>query len=131
MDLICIQCGNYRYFETDVESIQALSLKNGSLIVEDAQYEDWNFSDSTLRHSLEDIISYCLNESKEVLTYNPEKGRYENSLISCSRCGSKEVTKPYSNWTPPAHCRSLQEELMENRDEYRNLRKERWYADYM
>jgi hypothetical protein len=37
------------------------------------------------------------------------------------------VTPPYSEWRPKKNHKSLEKELMENREEFKNLRKEKTY----
>jgi DNA-directed RNA polymerase subunit RPC12/RpoP len=61
-----------------------------------------------------------------VLQCNSDTGHYENTLITCARCGSKRVTPPYSKWSPKNY-KSVYKEILENREEFKNLRKEKNY----
>jgi len=130
MKLICLDCGGYVYFEVDVESLRAVTVTPEGLVVEDAIYdEDWNYSDSTLRDNLIDVVDYCLKQSDQALHMDPESGQFYNNYLTCSRCESRRVTPPYSKWNPPRDYQSLAQEILENRSEYLNLRKERARAN--
>jgi len=130
MKLICLDCGGYVYFEVDVEGLRAVTVTPEGLVVEDAIFdEDWNYSDSSLRDNLIDVVDYCLKQSDQALQIDPESGQFYNSYLTCSRCGSRKVTPPYSKWNPPRDYQSLSQEILENRSEYLNLRKERSRAN--
>jgi len=130
MKLICLDCSGYVYFDVDVEGLQAVTVTPEGLIVEDAIYDDdWNYSDSTLRENLVDVVDFVLKQSEQALHMDPESGQVFNNYLSCSRCGSRKVTPPYSDWHPPSDYQSLSQEILENRSEYHNLRKERSRAN--
>lgn len=130
MKLICLNCGGYVYFEVDVEGLRAVTVTPEGLVVEDAIFdEDWNYSDSSLRDNLIDVVDYCLKQSDQALQIDPETRQFYNNYLTCSRCGSRKVTPPYSNWHPPRDYQSLAQEILENRSEYHNLRKERSRAN--
>ena len=130
MKLICIDCGGYVYFEADVEGLRAVTVSPEGLIVEDAIFdEDWNYSDSTLRENLVDVVDFVLKQSDQALHMDSESGQVLNNYLSCSRCGSRKVSPPYSQWQPPRDHQSLSQEILENRSEYQNLRKERHRAN--
>lgn len=132
MKLICAHCGNYTYFTSDVEGLRAVRSTVEGIVVEDAVFDNnWNWSDSVLRDNLQDVVDWVLKQSDQALSYDTETGRYYNSHISCARCDSKRVCPPYSKWSPPKSLRSLEEELMENRNEFKYLRKERHYANQL
>jgi hypothetical protein len=95
--------------------------------LEDAVFDDFNWSDSNVRDELQDNVDYVLRACDEVLQLNMDTGHYENTLITCARCGSKTVTPPYSEWRPKKNHKSLEKELMENREEFKQLRKEKYY----
>ncbi|MBC8400920.1 MAG: hypothetical protein ISR95_00275 [Candidatus Marinimicrobia bacterium] len=130
MRLICLDCGGYVYFEADVEGLRAVTVTPEGLIVEDAIYDDdWNYSDSSLRENLIDVVDFALKQSEQALHMDPETGQVFNNYLTCSRCGSRKVTPPYSKWHPPSDYQSLEQELLENRSEYKTLRKERVRAN--
>jgi len=130
MKLICLDCGGYVYFEVDVEGLRAVTVTSEGLLVEDAIFdEDWNYSDSTLRDNLIDVVDYCLKQSEQALHMDPESGQVLNNYLTCARCKSRKVTPPYSDWHPPRDYQSLSEELLNNRNEYQELRKERRRAN--
>ena len=126
MRLLCVECGNYTYFECDVQVHRSIKPTKEGIIVEDATFEDFNWSDSNIRDGLEDSVGYALKQSADVLQYNPDTGHYENTLITCARCASKRVTPPYSKWSPKNY-KSVYKEILENREEFKNLRKEKYY----
>ncbi len=125
MKLLCIQCGNYTYFECDVQVHRSVRPTNEGLIIDDAVFDDYNWSDSNIRDALYDNVEYVLKQSAEVLQYDMDSGHYENTLITCGRCGSRRVTPPYSRWSPKRNHQTLQQEIMDNREEFKDLRKER------
>ena len=120
MNLICVACGNCTYFEVEVEAIKAIETDAVGLIIDDAIVDDWNYSDTTLRGNLDDIVSYVLRDPDETVT---DAG---NKYIACAKCGSRNVVVPYVKWNPPLDFVSIDAELIENRTEYLNLRKERY-----
>ena len=126
MTFLCAECGNYTYFECDVQVHQSVKPTKEGLIVEDATFEDFNWSDSNIRDGLEDSVGYALKQNADVLQCNPDTGHYENTLITCARCGSKRVTPPYSKWSPKNY-KSVYKEILENREEFKHLRKEKTY----
>ncbi len=126
MTFLCAECGNYTYFECDVQVHRSVKPTNEGIIVDDATFEDFNWSDSNIRGGLEDSVGYALKQSSDVLQYNPDTGHYENTLITCARCGSKRVTPPYSKWSPKNY-KSVYKEILENREEFKQLRKEKYY----
>ena len=123
MKLICNSCFNYTFFEADVEHLREIIVEGGSIIVSDAHCEDWNFSDTTFRHSLEDIVNYVIKSDTDALTWNSAKKTYENKYIVCSGCGSSQVTIPYCKL--PYSYQSLEDELRENQNEYQQIRRKR------
>jgi len=123
--LLCIDCGNYTYFEAEVEGIKAVEPNKEGIIISDAIIDNWNYTDETIRGNLNDIIDYSIKEHNEVLQFDYETGKYQNIYIICSRCGSRLVTIPYVEWQPRFDPIPLQDELLENRKDFLQLRKER------
>jgi len=115
MNLICVSCGNYSYFEVEVEALKAIEVNDDGLLVND---DDW-----ILRANLDDIVNYALRDPNETVT------NAGNKYLTCSRCGSRKVVVPYVKWNPPLDNLSIDEELLENRTEYLNLRKERHHEN--
>ena len=130
MQLICHDCWNYSYFEADVETLRELKAGNGQLIVQDTKFEDFNYSESMLRDNLNDIVQYVIKQNGAALIWDPESESYQNNYISCAKCGSKKVTKPYSLWHSNRH-QSLDRELIANHKEFTELRREKKYANRM
>ncbi len=129
--MICLTCGNFTYFEIEVEGLKAIETSNAGVVVDDAIIDDWNYSDEVVRDNLHDILTYSLKNQEQAIQYNSQDGRYEHAYISCARCCSHQVCLPYSAWHPPTPNRSLAEELNEHRHEYLSLRKERAYENNM
>ncbi len=129
MKLLCLECGNYTYFYSAVQIYRNITPTIKGLMVDDVVIEDYNFSDSSVRDDLQDNVDYVLKNSAELLQFNYDTGHYENSLITCARCESKRVTPPYSKWKPKRNYQSLQKEIMDNKNEFRNLRKEQTHAN--
>ena len=107
-----------------MEYLREIIIKDGSLIVSDARCDDWNYTDTSFRHSLEDLINYVIKTDMDALCWNREKNCYENKHIKCAKCSSKRVTIPYCKVDLQKY-KSLEEELKENNNEYQNLRRER------
>ena len=131
MKLICIDCGNYTYFEADVEMQMAVLSQDGSLSIENADYDNYDYTSDSLRCSLDDLIEYVLKADNECLSFNRKINRYENRYITCVWCGSSNVTLPYCEYSPPREYLSIDEELNTNRDEYLRLKKEGKYASLL
>ena len=124
MKLICIDCGNYTYFAADIEMQMAAILQNGSVSIENAEYDSYDYTSDSVRSSLDDLIGYILRIDDECLSYNRKINRYENSYITCVWCGSPTVTPPSCKYIPPREYVSIVEELNNNRGEYLRLKKE-------
>ena len=129
MQLICWDCQNYTYFEADVETMKELNVHPDCALVEDAMFQDWNYSESMLRDNLNDIVQYVIKQDAGALRMDHDLGEYVNSYLICARCGSKRITKPYSTWRN--HHRSLEDELRENNEEYSELRKEKYNGHHL
>ena len=115
MNLICVSCGSFTYFEVEVEAFKTIEANDDGLILED---DDW-----ILRTNLDDIVKYILRDPNETVT---DAG---NKFITCARCGSRNVVVPYVKWNLPLDYKSVEDELIENRSEYLHLRKERHYEN--
>jgi len=129
MTLLCLECGNYTYFTSDVQVYQSVKPRPEGLLIDDVLLEDFNYSDSNIRDELRDNVDYLLNQGAEAMYFDSYSGEMENSLITCARCESKRITPPYSEWAPKRNPIPLEQELRENRHEYQNLRKEKNYAN--
>ena len=131
MKLICIDCGNYTYFESDVEMQMAVLSLDGSLSIENAEYDNYDYTSDSLRCSLDDLIEYVLRADSESLSFNREMMRYENRYITCVWCGSLSVTPPSCEYIQPREYVSIDEELKNNQNEYLRLKKEGKYASLL
>ena len=129
MRLLCLECGNYTYFTSEVQMYRSVKPGPDGLLIDDVLLEDFNYSDCNIRDELRDNVDYLLKQGAEAMYYDYDSGQVENNLISCARCESKRITPPYSEWNPKRNPMSLEQELMENRNEYQNLRKEKEYAN--
>ncbi|MHA1170281.1 MAG: hypothetical protein ACTSRU_20840 [Candidatus Hodarchaeales archaeon] len=124
MKLICLSCGNRRYFEAEVETFKEISVNSDSVVVENAVFDDWDQTEITIRTNLEDTINFVLKQGSSILKFDSNTGYYYNTYIFCALCNSARVTPPYSDWTPPNN-KTLDEELFKNRKEYHQIRKEK------
>jgi len=123
MKLLCLVCGNYTYFETDITTVKEITTNDGHIIIDNALFPDFDYTEDTLRDNLRDIVDYVLKQDDSSLTFDPETETYYNRHIICARCGSQKVTNPIPK---PVPCNlSLEEELDKNREEFNYLRKER------
>ena len=124
MKLICIDCGNYTYFAADIEMQMAVLSHNGSVLIENAEYESYDYTSDSVRRSLDDLIGYVLRTGEDLLIYNRKINRYENRYITCVWCGSSSVTPPSCEYIQPEEYMSIDEELNNNRNDYLQLKKE-------
>ena len=124
MKLICIDCGNYTYFAADVEMQMAALSHDGSVSIENAEYENYDYTSDSVRRSLDDLIEYVLRTGEDVLNFNPKIDRYENRYITCVWCGSSAVTPPSCEYSQPREYVSIDEEIKNNNTEYQWLKKE-------
>ena len=131
MKLICIQCGNFTYFSADVEMQMAVLSQDGSLSIENAEYDNYDYTSDSIRCSLDDLIEIVLRADSESLSFNRELMRYENRYITCVWCGSSTVTPPSCEYVQPREYVSIDEELKNNRNEYLRLKKEGKYASLL
>ena len=123
MKLLCLVCGNYTYFETDITTVKEITTDPDGLSIDNALFPDFDYTEDTLRDNLRDIVDYVLKQDDSSLTFDPETETYYNRHIICARCGSQKVTNPIPK---PVPCNlSLEEELDKNREEFNYLRKER------
>ena len=124
MKLICIDCGNYTYFAADIEMQMAALSQDGSVLIENAEYESYDYTSDSVRRSLDDLIGYVLRTGEDLLIYNRKINRYENRYITCVWCGSSNVTPPSCEYIQPREYQSIDEEINSNRNEYLQLKKE-------
>ena len=124
MKLICIDCGNYTYFAADIEMQMAALSQDGSVLIENAEYESYDYTSDSVRRSLDDLIGYVLRTGEDLLIYNRKINRYENRYITCVWCGSSSVTPPSCEYIQPREYQSIDEEINSNRNEYLRLKKE-------
>ena len=124
MKLICIDCGNYTYFAADIEMQMAALSQDGSVLIENAEYESYDYTSDSVRRSLDDLIGYVLRTGEDLLIYNRKINRYENRYITCVWCGSSNVTPPSCEYIQPREYQSIDEEINSNRNEYLRLKKE-------
>ncbi|TFB11142.1 hypothetical protein E3V55_04375 [Candidatus Marinimicrobia bacterium MT.SAG.3] len=124
MKLICIDCGNYTYFAADIEMQMAVLSHDGSVSIENAEQESYDYTSDSVRRSLDDLIGYVLRTGEDLLIYNRKINRYENRYITCVWCGSSSVTPPSCEYIQPEEYLSIDEELNNNRNEYLRLKKE-------
>ena len=124
MKLICIDCGNYTYFAADIEMQMAALSQDGSVSIENAEQESYDYTSDSVRRSLDDLIGYVLRTGEDLLIYNRKINRYENRYITCVWCGSSSVTPPSCEYIQPREYQSIDEEINSNRNEYLRLKKE-------
>ena len=122
MKLLCLVCGNYIYFETDITTVKEIATNDGHIVIDNALFPDFDYTEDTIRDNLEDIVDYVLKQDDSSLVFDPETESYYNRHISCARCGSNKVTRPF---IPKPRIIPLDRELEENREEFNALRKER------
>ena len=122
MKLLCLVCGNYTYFETDITTVKEITTTDGLITVDNALFPDFDYTEDTIRENLKDIVEYVLKQDDSSLAFDPETETYYNRHISCARCGSNKVTRPFR---PKPRIIPLDRELEENREEFNALRKER------
>jgi len=116
--LICIDCGNYTYFECDAETVREAKATPEGLLVGDACWSDCNESEEQLLGTLSDNIDYALDPTEPYHT------------VECARCGSDRVTIPYCKWSPDKEYQSVDEQMLQHREELKQLRKERRSHDH-
>lgn len=122
MKLLCLHCGNYTYFDTDVETVKEITTGPDGLIIDNAVFADLDYTEDTLRNNLNDIVGYALKQDGTDMIFDRETETYYNRFIRCAKCGSGKVTNPIPK---PVPCNlSLEEELDKNREEFNYLRKE-------
>ena len=124
MKLICIDCGNYTYFEADIEMQMAVSSMDGCVSIENAEYDSYDYTSDSVRGSLDDLIKYVLRAYDDSFSFNRNSNKYENRYITCVWCGSSSVTPPSCEYVQPREYQSIDEELKNNRNEYLQLKKE-------
>jgi len=122
MKLLCLVCGNYTYFETDITTVKEITAAGSLISIDNAMFPDFDYTEDTVRDNLKDIVDYVLKQDDSSLVFDPETESYYNRHISCARCGSPKVSKPFR---PKKRIVSLDQELEENYKEFEALRKER------
>ena len=131
MKLICIDCGNYTYFEADIEMQMAVLSHDGSVSIENAEYDSYDVTSDSVRSSLDDLIEIVLRADIDTLSFNSTTMKYENRYITCVWCGSSVVTPQTCEYIQPREYVSIDEEINKNRNEYLRLKKERRNHAYL
>ena len=129
MKLICPDCGNYTFFEAQVESLQTIEVSPRGLVINGRDQEGIFDGSCWIHMGIADLVDYCVNKDLEALKWDSSSMTYINPHISCGRCRSNRVCVPYRDWSPPRKHQFLDDEIFNNRQEYGWLRKEREYAD--
>ena len=124
MKLICIECGNYTYFAADIEMQMAVLTHSGSVSIENAEFDNYDYTSDSVRSSLDDLIDIVLRADGDCLKFNRKIGRYESRYITCVWCGSSVVTPPTCEYSQPREYLSIDEEIKNNQNEYIRLQKE-------
>ena len=124
MKLLCNSCFNYTFFEADVQYLREIEVKDGCLYVKDAHYEEWNYTDTQFRNSLEDLVNYVIKSDTETLSWDSSLRRYVNQYIVCARCESREITIPYCRYNHTKHL-SLEDEVKANQEDFKQFRREK------
>ena len=124
MKLICIECGNYTYFAADIEMQMAVLTHAGSVSIENAEFDNYDYTSDSVRSSLDDLIDIVLRADCDGLKFNRKIGRYESRYITCVWCGSSVVTPPTCEYSQPREYLSIDEEIKNNQNEYIRLQKE-------
>ena len=122
MKLLCLVCGNYTYFETEITTVKEITTNDGHIVIDNALFPDFDYTEDTVRENLKDIVDYVLKQDDSSLAFDRETETYYNRHITCARCGSLKVSKPFR---PKPRTISLDQELEENRKEFETIRKER------
>ena len=129
-ELICLQCGNQTYFAVQCEYYKAVHPTPSGLQVTDAIIEDWNYTEDSLRTSLQEIVGYVLQQTQVSTHPSLDRILLENPYIRCGACESAHVTLRSVPWQPTHPAVSLRDELRNHHHEYLHLRKEGLpYAD--
>lgn len=120
--LLCHNCFNNEYFEASVELVREIKIEKGSIIIEDSLCSDWNYSASSFRNLLKDLVHYVIKVDMDAMEYDHDIGCHVNKFITCAKCDSRQVTIPKCSYSPNKY-KSLGEEIEHNRNEFRNLRR--------
>ncbi len=122
MRLLCLCCGNRRYFDVDIESLKQLNSDTEGLIIENARFEDFDFTEDGLRDNLQNQVDYILNQTSSQMLFDSATESYYSAIeVLCAKCGSRRIAIPSKTFKKL----SLEQELEQNREEFQNIRKER------
>jgi len=122
MKLICLVCGNHTYFELDVETLKEILVSKGDLILNNAVFSEFDYTEEILRRNLDKQVVAILEQPSSGLIFDPQTETYYSGLkIHCAQCGSNKVHIPSRRRSSL----SLDEELRANLQEYQNIRKAR------
>ncbi len=121
--LICLDCGNERYFSIEEETVKEVFISGDKIIIQDAVFLDFNQTTEEIRRTLYDTVDYILRANASFLNYDFSTGYYTNPVASCAQCFSTRVIEPVCEWRPKKSV-SLDDEIIDNRKEFQNLRKE-------
>ncbi len=122
MQLLCLYCGNYTYFECTVQTVKAVTPDGEGVLIENAKYADMDYSEESLRDNLRSLVELMLSEPDSEWEYDPETETYYSPHMQCARCGRCKVTVPGKVKSSPM---SLDDEIKAHRDELNWLKKER------
>ena len=123
MKLLCLVCGNYTYFELEVETFKQLNISgDGCLQITNAVFDGFDFTEDSLRTNLKYQIDSIIDQNNSGMVFDANTESYFSALqIQCGRCSSKRVTIPSNNYKKF----SLEDELKINREEYKQMRREK------
>ncbi len=122
--MICLTCGNEKYFETEVETMQEVKTDPRGIVIEEAWFSDYNQGEDMIRAGVTDNVHAALKLHADSLRGDYCSQRYFNPYLSCGVCHSREVIYPSSSWKAKRQQLPLNEEILSNSFEYHSLRKE-------
>ena len=125
MTIICINCGNFRFFESEIEHTLELLPNGPDLLVQPAETEDWQYAEESVRAQISENVNSTLKMSAEELHYDPVSGNYFNPYLSCSVCHSPQVSRKLSEYLPKLPAPDLDSELLQNINNLKQLKAQR------
>jgi hypothetical protein len=120
MSIICIDCGNKQFFDSEVETVMEIELSGQGLLLQTAKFDDWNYAEENVRSQVKESV--LSTEKMHADELSPED---YNPYLRCAVYFSGCVCRQFSDWYPRKTTIGLDEEILNNRKSLLQLRGER------
>ena len=125
MTIICIHCGNIKFFETEAEHTLELIPNGRDLLIQAAEAEDWHYAEDSIRDQIRESVESTKRMHADELHYDIVANSYFNPYLSCAVCHSPVTTRLFSEFQPKLPAGDLESEMVRHVQNLKQLKTQR------